>query len=759
MCFRSRAWGEIARSQRGWLTPDEPAADTICRLLLIPNSVEFQGLVDGALMELTFPYNYEQYGTLTPQETAQIMAEMLWDFGQIPLPSGCEVVPAPYYDDPESADDAETTDEQPWYGEMEGLTFTENVAIWGITGFIAYSGQIGAAIAFKTFAPKFVLAWRKSGVGGAIRVFIDGIDQGLLDTYDPAGGVLEVPFDAGEAGVEHEIIQVLESVPPPGFAPFDVGTEIEAPMQVIRKRLYPEEADVITDLRQVAGSGQLEMFRGGEWENVPTADNVRKDGTVVMTDALSVLSTAGIVARFNRNATGGAIFNIGGALTDGSIAVRSAITASLAEMTLASWKSRVAINVRGAGGAAQEWIKGEMMTGFVPGIGVLGKAAAVRQTVTGGRNGSPALEQLLLAMELFGWINDDSTAGTPPTTRYNPDCDCFEITVDGGLTWTEDPELDPRHAEGSRIAPLTGTDTRCRAAEGMTSLVRETVNVRVDAVSAIELAGAILGIVAFIPGFNLLYALVLALAFLAFTIGRELLEAAFTEDVYDQIRCIFYCNIDEDGQMSAAQFAAAYAELISLEPIPRTWVQQVMTTFGEVGLSDAGVMFEGAADCECPCECEPYSDPMTTELGELTHIATWNATDISQFPVVPGTFGVYNPSGGVSGGGYLQGVNTGDAEPEQAVVALIDLERVCTITEVSWQRLFTGGGLQGNYMAMFDASQTRLEQYNPGDLLPGGWTGIAWTGTPVAGVRYIMIWAWVSAGGNVGLDDIAITVA
>jgi len=189
-----------------------------------------------------------------------------------------------------------------------------------------------------------------------------------------------------------------------------------------------------------------------------------------------------------------------------------------------------------------------------------------------------------------------------PFLRYSEDCDCVQFTPDGGETWVDQPINDPRTSDAYRLPPLTGSDIQCRAAEGMTALVRAVVDQRINTDTELEFAGGILGIVAFIPGFNVLWALIIALASFAVTIAREILEAAFTEEVYDQIRCIFLCNIDEDGQMSQEQFDHAYEDLIDLDTLARTWCQSVFNTFGCVGLSDAGVALAAAADCD-DCEC------------------------------------------------------------------------------------------------------------------------------------------------------------
>jgi microcystin-dependent protein len=63
-----------------WLTPDAPSSGYICRLLRIPNSVECEAIVSGALDDLQNPGNFEAYGALTAQETADLFAQMFEDY-------------------------------------------------------------------------------------------------------------------------------------------------------------------------------------------------------------------------------------------------------------------------------------------------------------------------------------------------------------------------------------------------------------------------------------------------------------------------------------------------------------------------------------------------------------------------------------------------------------------------------------------------------------------------------------------------------
>jgi microcystin-dependent protein len=46
-----------------YLTPDTPGAGYICRPLFIPNGMDWLAIVTGALNELIYDYNFEEYGT------------------------------------------------------------------------------------------------------------------------------------------------------------------------------------------------------------------------------------------------------------------------------------------------------------------------------------------------------------------------------------------------------------------------------------------------------------------------------------------------------------------------------------------------------------------------------------------------------------------------------------------------------------------------------------------------------------------------
>lgn len=69
-----------------YLTPDVMPETTICRVLKIPNDPFWMSLVDGALTELTRRFNFEQFGSVTVEETVERFRDMYDEY----VVSDCE---------------------------------------------------------------------------------------------------------------------------------------------------------------------------------------------------------------------------------------------------------------------------------------------------------------------------------------------------------------------------------------------------------------------------------------------------------------------------------------------------------------------------------------------------------------------------------------------------------------------------------------------------------------------------------------------
>lgn len=63
-----------------FLTPDAPPASYVCRTIRIPADVAWLGLVNGALHELTSVENWEQFGELSPDETAAAFINIIEEY-------------------------------------------------------------------------------------------------------------------------------------------------------------------------------------------------------------------------------------------------------------------------------------------------------------------------------------------------------------------------------------------------------------------------------------------------------------------------------------------------------------------------------------------------------------------------------------------------------------------------------------------------------------------------------------------------------
>lgn len=64
----------------GYLTPETIPGTTQCRILLLPDSVEWIAIITGALEALADPESWQKYGALTPEQCAERMRQMIDDF-------------------------------------------------------------------------------------------------------------------------------------------------------------------------------------------------------------------------------------------------------------------------------------------------------------------------------------------------------------------------------------------------------------------------------------------------------------------------------------------------------------------------------------------------------------------------------------------------------------------------------------------------------------------------------------------------------
>jgi hypothetical protein len=191
----------------------------------------------------------------------------------------------------------------------------------------------------------------------------------------------------------------------------------------------------------------------------------------------------------------------------------------------------------------------------------------------------------------------------------------YESSDDDGITWVPDADNDPRR-EWVSAPPLPGEDgdsKKCAAADN----VRDQFNVWADELIELLEAGTLItaiaaAVVAFIA--SVVFAsgvgaawgvLLFSFAAALFAEGSEGFDDAMTLTVYEQFRCILYCNIQEDGSFTEANIVAILQEITdTFDGIVEAFFYSIVSTMRSVGMSNTGTLGDATStDCtECGCE-------------------------------------------------------------------------------------------------------------------------------------------------------------
>lgn len=233
----------------------------------------------------------------------------------------------------------------------------------------------------------------------------------------------------------------------------------------------------------------------------------------------------------------------------------------------------------------------------------------------------------------------------PPNTRYDETCDCVQTRASDTSPWVQDDAADPRHGTRYLLPPRTGGTARCDAAENMMQHFKAQVDAFLTAATILQFVNAVLTLAAiFIPALGILAKLIFVIADALLTIGASVIDAAMTAEVYDQIKCIIYDNIGEDGQMSAAQLADIQTAIdTQIGGTPNLVFDLFTGLWGEVGWSNAGAVGEFVGDCDDCGWCvlydftiEEYGFAPLSGTGQYVAGVGWQTTLVDEGS------GVYN---------------------------------------------------------------------------------------------------------------------
>jgi len=209
------------------------------------------------------------------------------------------------------------------------------------------------------------------------------------------------------------------------------------------------------------------------------------------------------------------------------------------------------------------------------------------------------------------------SSAKPTKTRINPETGIYEVSYDDGVTWIPAPQDDPR-TSGTTFPPVagdTGAEMRCKGANSALLFLQDVQAKELEGLeNNATIADFILLLTSVLGALGIFFALVPSaiaamLGFVVNFFGHRIaadFEAAFTETVWDDLFCILYCNIENDGSYTEQGWQAVKVAL-SADPSNYAlgWMYNHINLIGVVGLTNAArSSYGGSRDCE-DCNCNP----------------------------------------------------------------------------------------------------------------------------------------------------------
>jgi len=201
----------------------------------------------------------------------------------------------------------------------------------------------------------------------------------------------------------------------------------------------------------------------------------------------------------------------------------------------------------------------------------------------------------------------------------------YQTSTDGGATWTDAPQEDPRNGvpQSPPRLPLDTINDECTYADSVVKLFKQgVIDILVEGNTVQQIIAIITGILAGVLGFaggilTFVGAAIAVLANAIFAIGITAVQAAFTSDFWDMLRCLISENINSDGSFTQTQVDAIYAGMTG-NSLAIFIVQNWIAFLGTQGLTNSARALNGAADAICCPTLPVYKfsdcDPTTVHL-------------------------------------------------------------------------------------------------------------------------------------------------
>lgn len=191
----------------------------------------------------------------------------------------------------------------------------------------------------------------------------------------------------------------------------------------------------------------------------------------------------------------------------------------------------------------------------------------------------------------------------------------YQSSDDGGVTWTDDPQDDPRN-EYIEAPPLVGPPSegkRCAAADNVRDLFEQYRDNLIEIVGATPsilaiIAGilAFIGVIAGVSGVGVgVGVLFLTMAAEMIQIGGTGISGAITFTALEDFRCMVYCHMNESGELTYSEWQGLLADIAAgFSGFAETFFYQTANGMGYIGINNAATIGAATADDCGDCGCD-----------------------------------------------------------------------------------------------------------------------------------------------------------
>jgi len=296
---------------------------------------------------------------------------------------------------------------------------------------------------------------------------------------------------------------------------------------------------------------------------------------------------------------------------------------------------------------------------------------------TGDNSGKQCADVWTLLFDAIDWSNMSCCCDNPPAIYRYSDTGVYQRSTDGGATWSDAPDFDYRNTSTLFPPPaaLGISTTKCQSADSAVYVIRTEI---VQAMDDSFAAGQILALIAAV-----LLAVLSAGSLLAFTplitaigaaiidVGVAATKAAFTDDVWNRLRCNVFCHMTTDDSTDAAGFDAILTQVTTDETgIVETVLYGIINAAGVVGINNMIRSNKGDPDADCSACCPDCS-------------TDWDVMDGAHGTIINRGTGFLDIQAQAVGGNYYAIISTSDAAL-CCVIPLVEVLSGATPSLTSW---------------------------------------------------------------------------